>query len=184
MTTTENTAGDLPPRAGCSLAAETSPRSPRGTPTENMAVAFASGAGHGPPVDQPTGGRFLTRRATIGPRTLDATARTCEAIVATSEPVRRRGPSPSGDPGDWVEVLDVSGCELPAGAPVLRAHDFNNPDSLIGAVESSRVEAGQLIARLRFSSRPAIDDLLRDLSIGIGAAGISIGYEVSQWQRR
>jgi hypothetical protein len=125
----------------------------------------------------------LTRRAQIGPSSLDVAARTAEAIVATSEPVRRRGPSPSGDPSDWLEVLDIAGCDLPAGAPVLRGHDFNNPEALIGVVENSRVEAGQLIARLRFSTRPAVDELLRDLSAGIGT-GVSIGYEVLKWQRR
>jgi hypothetical protein len=146
-----------------------------------------AGAGHvrrGPAtLGTPAPGTLLTRRAQIGPSSLDVAARTAEAIVATSEPVRRRGPSPSGDPGDWLEVLDIAGCDLPAGAPVLRGHDFNNPDALIGVVENSRVEAGQLVARLRFSERAAIDELLRDLSAGIGT-GVSIGYEVKQWERR
>lgn len=181
--TSENTAGDPPPQAGRGLAVDWPPDPPRGAPIENMAAAFASGAGHGLPAVHHAGGRFFTRRATIGPRTLDVTARTAEAIVATAQPVRRRGPSPSGDPGDWLEVLDIAGCELPAGSPVLRGHDFNNPDSLIGVVESSRVEGGELIARLRFSSRPAVDELLRDLSAGIGT-GVSIGYEVAKWERR
>jgi hypothetical protein len=126
---------------------------------------------------------LMTRRATIAPRTLDATARTCEAIVATSQPLRRRGPSPSGEPGDWIEILSVDGCELPPGSPVLRGHNFSDPSAVIGAVEASWREGDQLIARLRFSSRPAVDELLRDLSAGIGSS-VSIGYEVLQWERQ
>ena len=125
---------------------------------------------------------MLTRRATIGPSTLNLRERTAEAIVATSEPLRRHGPDPSGEPGDWIEVLDIPGCQLPPGAPVLRGHNFNDPEALIGAVESSRIEGGKLIATLRFSSRPEVDPLLRDLSAGIGT-GVSIGYEVGSWQR-
>jgi hypothetical protein len=127
---------------------------------------------------------LLTRRAQIGPATLDMAARTASAVVATAEPVKRRGPSPSGEPGPWLEVLDIAGLELPPGSPVLRGHDLNNPEALIGVVEASHSEAGQLIARLRFSSRPAVDELLRDLQAGIGGAGVSIGYEVRTWERQ
>lgn len=127
--------------------------------------------------------QLLTRRAQIGPSTLDLESRTAEAVAATTEPVRRRGPSPSGEAGDWIEILDIGGCQLPDGAPVLRGHDLANPEALIGVVETSWREGDQLIARLRFSTRPQVDELLRDLSAGI-ATGVSIGYEVSRWQRR
>lgn len=123
--------------------------------------------------------QLLTRRAQIGPSTLNLRERTAEAIVATGEPLRRHAPSPSGDDTAWIEVLDIGSCELPPGSPVLRGHNFNDPEALIGTVVSSRIEDGKLIAMLRFSSRPEIDRVLQDLSQNIGV-GVSIGYEVLQ----
>ena len=52
--------------------------------------------------------------------------------------------------------------------------------SVIGTVEAARVEGDQIIARLRFSSRPEIESTVRDIRDGI-LANLSIGYSVSLW---
>lgn len=126
---------------------------------------------------------IFTRAATLAPRTLDLEARTCEAVISSGAAVLRRGPHPDGHGfGPWFERLDLAGADLARlqGAPVLLDHAAYDSRSRVGVVETVRSEAGQLVARLRFSERAEVTPLLRDLADGIGGA-ISVGYSVEEW---
>jgi hypothetical protein len=129
--------------------------------------------------------QLLTRRAAIGPSSLDVEARTAEAIVVTSAPVKRSGQRPDGSHGFWLEVLDLDGASLERliGGPILVDHDHHRGEARIGVVEAVRREGSQLVAKLRFSDREEVAALLRDLAAGIGGA-ISVGYFVEEWRSR
>lgn len=125
---------------------------------------------------------LMTRRAVLGPSTLDLESRTAEATIATSAPVRRSGQRPDGTHGLWIEVLDLDGANLERliGAPVLVDHAHHRSEARVGAIESARREGNRLVARLRFSQRPDVDALLVDLRDGIAGA-VSVGYTVEEW---
>jgi hypothetical protein len=126
--------------------------------------------------------KLLTRRAQIGPSTLDVAARTAEATIASNTPVQRSGQRPDGTHGPWIEVLDLDGANLERliGAPVLVDHAHHRSEARVGAIEGARREGNRLVARLRFSQRPDVDALLVDLRDGIAGA-ISVGYTVEEW---
>jgi hypothetical protein len=120
----------------------------------------------------------LTRRDAIArPTTFNATARTIDAVIATNAPVQRRDAQ-----GFFNEILDVAGADLEAlrGAPVLNSHSQGGLDSVIGAVDSARVEGSEIIATLRMSSRPEVAGIIEDISAGI-LRSLSVGYEVQTW---
>jgi hypothetical protein len=118
------------------------------------------------------------REAAARPASFDAERLTCEAVVATASPIERR--DERGQSYD--EVLDVNGADLTAlrGASVLDGHQQDGVASVIGTVEVCRIEGDQLIARLRFSSRPELAGVINDIRDGI-LSNYSIGYSVSEW---
>jgi hypothetical protein len=118
------------------------------------------------------------REALARPTSWNANARTVEAVIATSAPVQRQDAT-----GPYLEILDVAGADLEAlrGASVLNSHDQNGLDSVIGTVDSARVEGSEIVATLRMSSRPEVAGIVADIGAGI-LRSLSIGYEVSEWQ--
>ncbi len=118
------------------------------------------------------------REAATRPASFNAERLSVEAIVATSNPVERR--DERGQPFD--EILDVTGADLSAlrGASVLDGHRQDGVASVIGTVEEARVEGDQIVARLRFSSRPELAGVVADIREGI-LSNLSIGYSVSEW---
>jgi hypothetical protein len=126
----------------------------------------------------------MTRKATIGPATLNLDARTCEATISSGAAVLRRGIYPDGSGfGPWYEALDLAGADLSRleGAPVLLDHAAYDSRARVGVVETVRRDRGQLVARLRFSEREDVAPLLQDLAGGIGGQ-VSIGYSVEEWR--
>jgi len=116
----------------------------------------------------------LRRRALadLRPDSLNTESREVEAVVATNNPV---------PVGSVSEVLDMAGVDLGEfnrGAPVLKDHR-RSVDSTVGAVvpQSTRVENGKLIARLRLAEGQAWE-LVRDgfvsqVSVGFVANDVS-----------
>jgi phage major head subunit gpT-like protein/phage head maturation protease len=125
----------------------------------------------------------LTRAATFAPTTLDRSGRTVEVVALSGyAPVHRSSGSPAGN-GPWIEELDADGADLTAfaGAPVLRDHRPTT-DNHVGAVEEPKRESGtagnRLSARVRFSAKPAAEEVLADVEGGI-LRGVSLGYRVA-----
>lgn len=120
---------------------------------------------------------MLSREAASRPTSWNASERTIEATIATGTPVTRRD-----EQGEFLEVLDLSGADLAAlrGANVLDGHS-PGVSNIIGVVEDARVENGEIIARLRMSSRPELASVVRDIGEGI-IRNISVGYSVAEWR--
>lgn len=121
----------------------------------------------------------LTRRDAIPrPRTFDGEAMTIEAVIASTTPVRRRDVR-----GDFVEILDPSGLDLAVtrGASVLDSHQQGGIDNVLGTIDDVRVEGSEVVARIRFSSRPEIAPIVQDVRDGI-LRNLSVGYQVDEWK--
>ena len=119
------------------------------------------------------------------PETLDKANRSIEVVLATDTPVERIDPE-TGEP--FEEVLDMRGVDLSrlraGGAPLLTVHRALEQDNQIGVVlgDTVRVEGNQVIARVRFSRRPAVDEhIWPDIEDGI-ARQYSAGYKVHEWE--
>lgn len=121
----------------------------------------------------------LTRRDAIPrPRTFDAEAMTIEAVIASTTPVRRRDAR-----GDFMEILDPSGLDLGVtrGASVLDSHMQGGIDNVLGTIDDAWIDGSEVIARLRFSSRPEIAPVVTDIRSGI-IRNLSVGYQVDEWK--
>ncbi|MCC8936873.1 HK97 family phage prohead protease [Bradyrhizobium sp. Arg68] len=121
----------------------------------------------------------LTRRdATPRPRTFDAEAMTIEAVIASTTPVRRRDAR-----GDFMEVLDPAGLDLGVtrGASVLDSHQQGGIDNVLGTIDDVWIDGSEVVARLRFSSRPEIAPVVTDIRNGI-IRNLSVGYQVDEWR--
>jgi len=118
-------------------------------------------------------------RRDASPRPSSWNAETCSIVctVATATPVVRQDQR-----GSFDEILDVRGADLEAftGAHVLNGHAQGGVEGVIGTVERW-VEGDQLLAEVRFSSRPEVEGIVGDIAAGI-IRGVSVGYEVEQWQ--
>ncbi len=120
---------------------------------------------------------LVRRDAQPRPSSWNAEARTITCVVATATPVRRQDQR-----GAFDEVLDVRGADLAAfeGAHVLNGHAQGGVEGVIGSVQRAWVEGDQLLAEVRFSSRPEVGGIVGDIAQGI-IRGVSVGYEVEQW---
>ena len=98
-------------------------------------------------------------------------------MIATDAPVKRRDAQ-----GEYDEILDPRGADLTAlvGASVLDGHRQDGVGSVIGTVEAAHVEGGEIVARLRMSSRPELAPIVRDISDGV-IRHLSVGYSVETW---
>ena len=117
------------------------------------------------------------RDAALRPASWNADTLSVEAVIASNAPVARRDAQ-----GEYLEILDVNGADLSAliGASVLDGHRQDGISSVIGTVEAARVEGGEVIGRLRMSSRPELAPIVRDISDGV-IRHLSVGYSVEQW---
>ncbi|WP_310498306.1 prohead protease/major capsid protein fusion protein [Sandarakinorhabdus sp.] len=128
----------------------------------------------------PTQQRSLTIRAdTFDPATL-------ELEVVASTGARRT----MFDWDRWQQVdeelaIDATAIRLDRmnnGAPVLNSHQSHELENQIGVVipGSTRIEGGQLLARVRLSPRASIADVVADIQAGI-IRNISVGYIVHEY---
>ncbi|HUU24086.1 MAG TPA: peptidase [Methyloceanibacter sp.] len=120
---------------------------------------------------------LVRRDASPRPSTWNAEARTIVCVVATGTAVTRQDAR-----GTYDEILDVRGAALEtfAGAHVLNGHGQGPVENIIGTVERAWVEGDQLLAEVRFSSRPEVEGIVGDIAAGI-IRGVSVGYEVETW---
>jgi hypothetical protein len=118
------------------------------------------------------------RDAVPRPQSFDAAARSIEAVIASNAPVRRTDAR-----GAFLEILDPAGLDVAGSrnASVLDSHQQHGLDAVLGVLDSVRVEGGEVIGVVRFSSRPEIEPLVADIRDGV-VRHMSIGYEVQQWR--
>jgi hypothetical protein len=123
----------------------------------------------------------LQRQATLVPQSLDVDGRTVEVVWTTGARVRRQG---FWDDEPWFEELSVADgavdlSRLNAGAAVLDSHQSSGVRNVLGAVEpkSARLENGHGLARIQFSRRPDVADVIEDIRAGI-IRNLSVGYTV------
>ncbi len=67
-----------------------------------------------------------------------------------------------------------------AARQVLNSHDRFDVRSILGVVENPAVDGGRGTATVRFSDRPEIAGIVRDIEQGI-ISRVSVGYTVKQW---
>lgn len=123
----------------------------------------------------------------IAPQSADVAARTVEVVWSTGAKVRQRGRRPDGSSGEWLEELDLGGARLDrlnAGAPVLDTHQADVLARVVGAVVpgTARIEGGRGVAVIRFSERPSVEALWKDVLAGV-IRSVSIGYRVERYER-
>ena len=107
------------------------------------------------------------------PSTVDAEARTVEAIVSTGSDTARPG---------YVERLDLGGADLSrlVGAPVLDAHRSASTLDQLGVIEAAEMRPEGIWVRMKFRSNAAAASVLADIADGT-LRGLSIGYQVAEW---
>jgi len=125
----------------------------------------------------------MRRSAELAPNTADADSRTVEVIWSTGARVRRE--RFFGEPYDEELSLDPAHVRLDrlnAGAPVLKVHELDTLDAVIGSVVpgSARIENGRGIAQIRISERADVEPIWRDILAGHIRA-VSIGYQVHRF---
>jgi phage head maturation protease len=126
----------------------------------------------------------FSRVATLVPASLDPVGRTIDVIWTTGAPVRRQG---VWDDQPWIEELSLAPgavdlSRLNAGASVLDSHQAQKGlRAILGAVEpdSARIEGDHGLARLRFSQRPDVADLVEDIKAGI-IRSLSVSYDIDE----
>ena len=121
-------------------------------------------------------------RANFAPGTWNADNRTIDVTWSTGARVARRD---YWENTNWTEVLDVSPdavdlARMNAGAPVLNTHSSYDLSDVIGVVERAWIENGLGRATVRFSDRPEVASIMRDVGNGI-IRNLSVGYTVQQW---
>jgi hypothetical protein len=123
-----------------------------------------------------------TTAAVFRPESMDPAARTVELVWTTGARVQRVG----WDGNPWLEELAVSDeaidfARLRNGANLLAAHNASGLDGILGVVEDARLEdygtTRQGVARVRFSSRPDVEPIFRDVLDGV-IRNVSVGYIV------
>lgn len=124
------------------------------------------------------GSALETRDAIPRPQTFDPTNNTVEAVIASATPVQRQDQR-----GAFMEILDPAGLDLAGsrGASVLDSHQRNGLDNVLGVLDGIRIEGGQVIGVIRFSTRPEIAAIVNDVRSGV-ISQLSVGYVVSQWR--
>lgn len=121
-------------------------------------------------------------RAAVVPATVNESARTVEVTFSTGAEVTR---SDWRTGGNYVEALSMDPKHirlgrLNTGAPLLDSHRAGGVGSVIGVVESARVEGGTGVALLRFSERDDVTPIFNDVKAGV-LRNISVGYLVHRW---
>ena len=116
------------------------------------------------------------------PFTYDERDNSVTVIITTEERVFRR--TNYGKP--YWEVLTISNeaidfSRLNLGAPVLKSHD-TSLDSVIGVVESARIENRQAVAKIRFSNREDVKPIVQDIKEGV-LRNVSVGYTIEEFEK-
>lgn len=124
---------------------------------------------------------MFTRRAPVA--SVNAEARTAEVVWSTGARVKRS----HWIRGDFYEELSLDPKHVRMGrlqnkAPLLNAHNSWNLSSVLGVVESARIENGQGIASVRFSERKEVDPIFQDVRDAI-LTHTSAGYRVYKMER-
>src|SRR5262252_7563443 len=117
--------------------------------------------------------KLLTRAATLTPTTFDAGKRSVQVVWSTGSGVTRQDYE-----GSFIERLSLAPeavdlSEL-RGAPVLNSHDRFDVRQILGVVESSSVDGERGVATVRFSERPEVAGIVRDVGDGI-ISRVSVG---------
>jgi HK97 family phage prohead protease len=125
----------------------------------------------------------LHLRASFEPSTWNADARTIDVIWTTGADVTR---TDYWTGQRWIERLEVTAeaidlGRMNSGAPVLNTHSSYSLGDVVGVVERAWVENGRGMATLRFSDRPEVASIIRDVAAGI-LRNISVGYGVEKWE--
>lgn len=127
----------------------------------------------------------LSLRAAVVPDSLDEEKRTVEVVWTTGARVYRPGWF-----SDFYEELSLDPAHvrmgrLQSGAPLLNAHSGYDANSVIGVVESARLEKGQGVAVVRFAKPeddPAADSVFRKVKDKI-LRDVSVGYRVHKMEK-
>lgn len=126
--------------------------------------------------------QLIIRRAPVAlePNSYDPATRTVTAVISTGAAVSRYDFQ-----GEFDEALTISAEAIDlsriGGAPVLDNHDRSAAASVVGVVERAWVEGKRLLARLKFSGRPDVAGLLRDVADGV-LRNVSVGYTVQRFE--
>ena len=124
----------------------------------------------------------LMMRAAVVPSSIDEGARTVDVTWSTGSDVERRDLW-TGERFTEALSMDPKSVRLGrlnGGAPVLDAHGAYSTRSVLGVVESARIEGGKGVATVRFSSRADVEPIWQDVRSGI-LRSISVGYAVHKW---
>jgi hypothetical protein len=124
--------------------------------------------------------KLLTRQATLQPASFNADKRTVGLVWSTGASVQRYDFE-----GPFTERLDMSPESVNLsqlnGAPVLNSHNRFDVREILGTVLEPSVDGARGIATVRFSSRPDVESIVRDVADGI-ISRVSVGYSVQAWQ--
>jgi hypothetical protein len=123
---------------------------------------------------------LLQRAATLQPATFNADQRSVKVTWSTGAAVQRYDFE-----GPFTERLDMSPESVNLadlnGAPVLNSHDRFDVHQILGVVENPSVDGARGVATVRFSERPDVASIVRDVADGI-ISRVSVGYSVQEWQ--
>lgn len=124
-------------------------------------------------------------RAFIQPETLDPKTREVDVVFVTETPIPQSGEE-FGEPYDEILVCEPSAVRMDRidkGLPVLDCHrEFSVFNQIGRTIDVWFSESREMWARIRFSSRADISDLLQDIADGI-VKDVSVGYDVHKYQR-
>jgi phage head maturation protease len=127
----------------------------------------------------PKSNSLFTRAAALTPATFDAQKRSVQVVWSTGAPVER-----FDFEGPFTERLDLSPVAVDLselrGAPVLNSHDRSDLRQILGVVEAPSVDGERGLATVRFSAKPEVAGIVRDVADGI-ISRVSVGYAVSRW---
>lgn len=118
---------------------------------------------------------LVTRRAGMALSSFDPEALTATAVLSSFADVER---------GVYIERLPASGLRSAdlSGLPVLDGHDATSSRSVVGRIESSRIDNGQLVGVIRFSAASDVADVVTKVREGC-LRGVSVGCRVHRWQK-
>jgi hypothetical protein len=125
-------------------------------------------------------------RALFQPNSVNAEKRTVDLVWTKGASVVRQGWD-----GPFNEELSLDPRHVRMGrltsgrAPLLANHDGSSIDSMLGVIESARLENGQGVATVRFAAEginPAADKAFRMIQDGI-LANVSVGYRVHKFEQ-
>jgi HK97 family phage prohead protease len=130
----------------------------------------------------------LSLRASFQPETVDAEKRTVELVASTGARVLRN----SWIDGRFWEELSLDPKHVRMGrlesgrSPLLNSHDsYGGVDSILGVVESAKIEGKQLTCVVRFPKAeddPDADRIFRKVQDGI-ISNVSVGYRVYKTEK-